>query len=194
MLSTNNDRFCKFASNLAKIIIAFTTITLLNQRQLDANYAEPESGEAKRAKTATIRNYSTSYGNSIYSQATMLSLLLEPAHETMPNEQIELALGQLAPDLRQLRDFTLKKPMTKGVIFNESDSDDATSLRLSLEAWKLMRNQAQKAVNSRLQFAEPILIEFLNEAQVSGECLSASRSTLNSAKNLESWAIQRKLE
>lgn len=171
---------CKLLSNLelhvlTKIIIISLATTQFLIQNSNANYATSETSNNNNGLT-----------NNFAGQATMLNLLLAPAYNNAPlNKTIEVALEQLAPDLRQLRDFTLTTT-------NNNQIDDATSLKLSLEAWKLMHNQAKQAVSSRLSLLEPIIIEFLNEVRVSQQCLVASKRTLEAAKNLDSWAIQRK--
>lgn len=174
MLSTIKNRRIHKSLDVAKIIIIVILGTAI--KHLDANYATSDNSFSSAEKNNN---------NNVAGQATMANLLLAPAYNSGTNKTIELALEQLAPDLRQLRDFTLPTSGNKA-------HDDAKSLELSLEAWKLMRNQAHRAVNSRLQMVEPILIEFLNEARVRRQCLLACERTLHAARSLESWAIQRK--
>lgn len=90
------------------------------------------------------------------------------------------ALSRIGPDLRQLRDF--------------SNADDALNVDVDLakRAWKLMRAHTQASISGRLRHVAPILLDTLVSAKVSSKCIQAVERTLESAKSLESWAIQRK--
>lgn len=87
-------------------------------------------------------------------------------------------LQRNGPDMRPLRDFR--------------DFDDIT-LEVAKRAWKLMRRHAQRAAKSRLSALQPLVLQSLVEANVSDQCYKAALSTISSAQNLDSWAIQREL-
>lgn len=142
----------------------------------------------------TQANYATQHQSDI--DQTSINFLLPPppiapsnASWATESETIELYLDHLAPDLRQLRDFT---STTQSNDATKREEDDRKNVDLSLGAWKLMRNQAQRVVNRKLEVLEPYLIEFLRDAKVSQDCIGASQRTIEAGKRLESWAIQSK--
>lgn len=86
---------------------------------------------------------------------------------------------QLAPSLRQMSDYRW------------TQNND---IELVISAWKLLRIQVRNITRKRLSLLEPALSEFLDEAQVSSQCLDSTRKILIAAERLESWAIQREYD
>lgn len=111
------------------------------------------------------------------------SKLIDKQHNTPQSLDSRLsdALDQIGPDLRQMRDFS------------QLDDSLAIDIGLAKRAWQLMRNHAQNAIVSRLQLIGPLIMDNLAKSNVSLECVDAIQQTIDGAKKLDSWAIQRKL-
>lgn len=84
-------------------------------------------------------------------------------------------LARVGPDMRPMRDF--------------GDFPNITP-EVTKRAWLLMHEHARLAVADRMQFMAPIVDALLGQANVSERCSRAARSTLEAAKQLDSWAIQ----
>lgn len=87
------------------------------------------------------------------------------------------ALDRVGPDMRPMRDFT--------------DMDEI-NLDVAKRVWLLMHDRARLMVSKRVDNSRALIEQLLIEAQVSQQCLNASRSTLTGISNLDSWATQRK--
>lgn len=84
-------------------------------------------------------------------------------------------LARVGPDMRPMRDFR--------------DFHDITP-EVAKRAWLLMHDHAQLAVADRMQFMKPIIGQLLEQANVSRRCSADALSTIEAAKQLDSWAIQ----
>lgn len=65
-------------------------------------------------------------------------------------------------------------------------------LNESIEAWRLLRNQAEQFAKNQVKFLGPKVRHLLMEANVSSKCLESIETTLSSMKQLEPWAIKSK--
>lgn len=174
----------KLASIGAVSILIIVLLELELVRLTLADLAPPETRDEPQKSTSAPNRQDQS---SSFVSASLLSAYLAAnasakLDDSQLDQRLSVALRQIGPDLRQMRDFT------------QLDDSLDIDIELAKRAWQLMREHARNAIAGRLQSIGPAILDNLAQAKVSPECISAIEHTIDGAKNLDSWAIQRKFE
>lgn len=196
MLSPENDKHSPLSSPTVRVVMMLRSVNSLIIACLIVGFIYMTQPSISLISIVEATNKDLDACGSL----AVSNLLLMPSSRNKimnVTEQKELdeALFQIGPDLRQLRDFTdeqRQQKQTNNNITHNASLPSSPSMEMSVLSWKLMRHHAQQVLAQKLHLLEPILIETLIEANVSSKCLKAGIETLKAATRLESWAIQSK--